>query len=154
MGLKHEFNKIADNVKDTVSEAHHRSDAEGEQAKRDVAGDTMTPGEKLGSDGRALARAPRTRKTRERSGVAFRHGPSAQRYLRVAGLADRSTANAVGRGLPNANKSDATAMVYDNDTDIRYDTDIQQKSPRQRTFLLTQHPSRYGKPTRHLNAPK
>jgi hypothetical protein len=36
MGLKHEVNKIADNVKDTVNEAGHRSDAEAEQAKRDV----------------------------------------------------------------------------------------------------------------------
>lgn len=49
MGLKHEVNKIADNVKDTVNEAGHRSDAEAEQAKRDVAGDTMTPGEKISS---------------------------------------------------------------------------------------------------------
>lgn len=49
MGLKHELDKFADNVKDTVNEAGHRSDAKAEQAKRDVAGDTMTPGEKLGS---------------------------------------------------------------------------------------------------------
>jgi hypothetical protein len=41
--------KGADNVKDTVSEAGHRSAAEGEQAKRDVAGDQMTAGEKAGS---------------------------------------------------------------------------------------------------------
>ncbi|MEA2664216.1 MAG: hypothetical protein QOI11_1160 [Candidatus Eremiobacteraeota bacterium] len=41
--------KGADNVKDTVSEAGHRSAAEGEQAKRDVAGDQMTVGEKAGS---------------------------------------------------------------------------------------------------------
>jgi hypothetical protein len=49
MGLKDEFNKVVDNVKDTASEAGHRSEAEGEQAKRDVAGDAMTPGEKLSS---------------------------------------------------------------------------------------------------------
>jgi hypothetical protein len=39
----------AENVKDTISEAGHRSAAEGEQAKRDVAGDDMTLGEKAGS---------------------------------------------------------------------------------------------------------
>ena len=49
MGLKDEFKKVVDNVKDAVSEAGHRSEAEGEQAKRDVAGDTMTTGEKAGS---------------------------------------------------------------------------------------------------------
>lgn len=49
MGLKDEFNKVVDNVKDAASEASHRSAAEGEQAKRDVAGDAMTPGEKVGS---------------------------------------------------------------------------------------------------------
>lgn len=36
-------------VKDTVSEAGHRSSAEGERVKRDAAGDAMGPGEKLGS---------------------------------------------------------------------------------------------------------
>ena len=41
--------KGVDNVKDTVSEAGHRSAAEGEQAKRDVAGDDMTLGEKVKS---------------------------------------------------------------------------------------------------------
>ncbi len=49
MGLKDEINKVVDNVKDAASEAGHRSAAEGEQAKRDVAGDTMSPGEKAGS---------------------------------------------------------------------------------------------------------
>ena len=49
MGLKEEFTKAVDNVKDAISEGAHRSAAEGEQAKRDVAGDAMTPGEKLGS---------------------------------------------------------------------------------------------------------
>ena len=49
VGLKHEVNKFADNVKDTINETGHRSDAEAEHAKRDVAGDTMTPGEKIGS---------------------------------------------------------------------------------------------------------
>jgi hypothetical protein len=41
--------KGAENVKDAVSEIGHRSEAEGEQAKRDVAGDSMTATEKLGS---------------------------------------------------------------------------------------------------------
>jgi hypothetical protein len=45
MGLKDAVN----NIKDTVSEAGHRSAADGEQAKRDVAGDSMTPGQKVGS---------------------------------------------------------------------------------------------------------
>ena len=49
MGIGDELNKIVNNVKDAVSEAGHKSAAEGEQAKRDVAGDAMTPGEKAGS---------------------------------------------------------------------------------------------------------
>jgi len=56
MGLKDAFDKAADavkhgaeDVKDWVSEAGHRGAAEGEQAKRDVAGDTLTPGEQVGS---------------------------------------------------------------------------------------------------------
>jgi hypothetical protein len=49
MGLKDEFNKVVDNVKDAASEAGHKSAAEGEQAKRDVAGDDMTTSEKAGS---------------------------------------------------------------------------------------------------------
>jgi hypothetical protein len=56
MGIKDDFNKAVDNakdavanVKDTVNEATHRSTAEAEQAKRDVAGDQMTVGENAGS---------------------------------------------------------------------------------------------------------
>ncbi len=49
MGLKDEFNKVVDDVKDAASEAGHKSTADGEQAKRDVAGDAMSPGEKAGS---------------------------------------------------------------------------------------------------------
>lgn len=41
--------KAAADVKDALTEAGHRSAAEGEQVKRDVAGDEMTGGEKLGS---------------------------------------------------------------------------------------------------------
>lgn len=56
MSLKDAFDKGidaikhgAENVKDAVSEAGHRSAADGEQAKRDIAGDQMTAGEKVGS---------------------------------------------------------------------------------------------------------
>jgi hypothetical protein len=56
MGIKDEVDKIVDkakdavaNVKDAASEASHRSAAEAEQTKRDVAGDQMTVGENVGS---------------------------------------------------------------------------------------------------------
>lgn len=56
MSLKDAFEKGldavkhgAEDLKDSVSEIGHRSAAEGEQAKRDVAGDDMTLGEKAGS---------------------------------------------------------------------------------------------------------
>lgn len=49
MGLKDEIKKTVDNAKDAVSEANHRSQAQAEQTKRDVAGDEMTLGEKAGS---------------------------------------------------------------------------------------------------------
>jgi hypothetical protein len=56
MSLKDEFNKVVDgaktavdNTKDALSEAGHRSSAEAEQTKRDVAGDQMTASEKAGS---------------------------------------------------------------------------------------------------------
>lgn len=52
MGIKDEFEKAVDkakdavaNVKDAAHEATHRSVAEAEQTKRDVAGDQMTVGE-------------------------------------------------------------------------------------------------------------
>jgi hypothetical protein len=38
-----------DDVRDTINEAGHRSEAEGERAKREVAGDALTPGEKAAS---------------------------------------------------------------------------------------------------------
>lgn len=44
-----ELKKGAKNVKDAVTEAGHRSAAEGERAKREVAGDALTPSEKAGS---------------------------------------------------------------------------------------------------------
>ncbi len=67
MGLKDAFDKAADAVKhgaeevadavkhgaadakDRVGEATHRGAAEGEHAKRDLAGDTLTPGERASS---------------------------------------------------------------------------------------------------------
>jgi F0F1-type ATP synthase membrane subunit b/b' len=49
MGLKEDIAKALDNVKDAVSEAGHRSAAEEEQAKRDIAGEAMTPGEHVAS---------------------------------------------------------------------------------------------------------
>jgi hypothetical protein len=39
----------AENAKDAISEAGHRAAAAAEQSKRDVAGDEMTPGEKVSS---------------------------------------------------------------------------------------------------------
>ncbi len=41
--------KGAENVKDTIDEKVHHTAAEGEHAKRDLAGDEMTLGEKAGS---------------------------------------------------------------------------------------------------------
>ena len=56
MDLKEQFKKAGDNiktvaedVKDKVNEAAHRSTAEAEQARRDAASDVMSPGEKAGS---------------------------------------------------------------------------------------------------------
>ena len=44
-----EIGKAIKNVGDAVDETVHRGEAEGERAKRSVAGDAMTPGEKMGS---------------------------------------------------------------------------------------------------------
>ncbi len=49
MGLKDELGKAVDNIKDAANEASHKSAAEAEQGKRDVAGDQMTASEKAGS---------------------------------------------------------------------------------------------------------
>ena len=49
MGLLDGIKKAVDNVADAVSEAGHKTAAEGEHAKRDVAGDAMTPGENVKS---------------------------------------------------------------------------------------------------------
>ena len=45
MGLMDGIKKAVDNVADAVNEAGHKSTADAEHAKRDVAGDAMTPGE-------------------------------------------------------------------------------------------------------------
>ncbi|MDQ2817840.1 MAG: hypothetical protein M3T49_06465 [Candidatus Eremiobacteraeota bacterium] len=47
--LKNDFNKAVDNVKDSVDQAKHKSQADGERAKRDVAGKDMTASEKVES---------------------------------------------------------------------------------------------------------
>jgi hypothetical protein len=44
-----EIEKTVKDLRDTVKEGVHRGEAEGEHAKRTVAGDAMTPGEKAGS---------------------------------------------------------------------------------------------------------
>ena len=49
MGLKETIVAAVDNITDKVNELGHNANAETENAKRDVAGDTMTPGEHLGS---------------------------------------------------------------------------------------------------------
>ncbi len=49
MGLMDGIKKAVDNVADAVSEAGHKTAAEGEHAKRETAGDVMTPGEHVGS---------------------------------------------------------------------------------------------------------
>jgi len=45
MSLKNEAKKTIDNVSDAVDETVHRANAEGERAKRDAAGEALTPGE-------------------------------------------------------------------------------------------------------------
>jgi ElaB/YqjD/DUF883 family membrane-anchored ribosome-binding protein len=49
MDIKNELRNVVGAVKDAVSEVGHKSTAEAEHARRDIAGDTMTTGEKLGS---------------------------------------------------------------------------------------------------------
>jgi hypothetical protein len=43
------INKIGKNIKDTITEAVHRGEAESEREKRATVGDVMTPGEKTES---------------------------------------------------------------------------------------------------------
>ena len=51
MSIKNDILNTVDSIKDTLSAVGHKSTAEAEQTRRDVAGDTMTPGEILGSMG-------------------------------------------------------------------------------------------------------
>ncbi len=49
MGIADDLKKTIDNVADSFSEAGHKTNADAEHTTRDLAGDTMTPGEKMGS---------------------------------------------------------------------------------------------------------
>jgi hypothetical protein len=49
MGLKDDIQKTVDNVKDAFAEAGHKANADSEQAKRDLAGGALTPGEQAKS---------------------------------------------------------------------------------------------------------
>jgi hypothetical protein len=49
MSIKDNINNAVGTVKDAVSEAGHKSTAEAERERREVAGDTMTTSEKVGS---------------------------------------------------------------------------------------------------------
>lgn len=49
MDIKNDLKNMVGAVKDAVSEAGHKSTAEAEATRREVAGDTMTPSEKIGS---------------------------------------------------------------------------------------------------------
>jgi hypothetical protein len=49
MSIKDDLKNTVGAIKDSFSEAGHKSTAEAEGERRDLAGDTMTPSEKLGS---------------------------------------------------------------------------------------------------------
>ena len=49
MSFERDIDKTAKDVRDSVDELGHRTNANLEQTKRDVAGDAMTPGEKAKS---------------------------------------------------------------------------------------------------------
>ncbi len=49
MGLKDTIINAVDTITDKVNELGHNASAEAESAKREVAGDAMTPGEQAGS---------------------------------------------------------------------------------------------------------
>jgi hypothetical protein len=49
MSLKDSINNAVNDVKDAASEAQHRSAAEAERSRRELNGDNMTAGEKIGS---------------------------------------------------------------------------------------------------------
>lgn len=45
----HALHEGVENAKDFINEKIHRGNAEAERTRRDVAGDALTPGEKIGS---------------------------------------------------------------------------------------------------------
>jgi hypothetical protein len=49
MSIKDDLKNAVGAVKDSLREATHKSTAEAERERRELAGDTMTAGEKLGS---------------------------------------------------------------------------------------------------------
>jgi hypothetical protein len=49
MSMKDDLKNTVGKIKDAASEAGHKSTAEAEHDRRDVAGDTMTTSEKIGS---------------------------------------------------------------------------------------------------------
>jgi hypothetical protein len=49
MGIKDELHKTIDNTADAIDQVAHESNAAAERAKREVAGDTMTTGDKAKS---------------------------------------------------------------------------------------------------------
>jgi hypothetical protein len=49
MSIKDDLKNTIGKIKDAASEAGHKSTAEAEHDRRDVAGDTMTTSEKIGS---------------------------------------------------------------------------------------------------------
>jgi hypothetical protein len=49
VSIKDDFKNVVGAVKDSASEAGHKGAAEAEHDKRDIAGDTMTTSEKVGS---------------------------------------------------------------------------------------------------------
>ena len=49
MSIKDDLKNTVGKIKDAASEAGHKSTAAAEHDRRDIAGDTMTPSEKIGS---------------------------------------------------------------------------------------------------------
>jgi len=49
MDIKNDLKNVVDAVKDSISEIGHKSTAQAEHTRRDVAGDTMTTSEKVAS---------------------------------------------------------------------------------------------------------
>ena len=54
MSIKDDLKNKVEAVKDSVREAGHKNAAEAEHDRRDISGDTMTTGEKIGSVAREV----------------------------------------------------------------------------------------------------